>query len=204
LPLIPAILFSFILARNNFDWIQQGGNVHFIPPTRLYGYRTYGLCLFEQFGADRPFDGLNSEGLFVGMTGVHVDDFSPLPATSNGIPLDEFGIIRFVLERTSTTREAAAMFNGCRTVPHGVEPYVRIQYLIVDRDGECCIISGRYTSDIEKLDTDSFAALTNVPPLPGHAMSCDRLTKIQASILNIHSTEDAMDLLQQVSLESTV
>lgn len=193
-----------IIVGRNFDWIQQGGNVHFIPSARLYGGRTYGLCLFEQFGADRPFDGLNSEGLFVGMTGIHIDDFSSLPATSNGILFDEFGIIRFILERASTTREAVAIFNGCRTVPHGVEPYVRIQYLIVDRFGESCIISGKYTSAIEKLDTDSFMALTNVSPMPGSVVSCDRLTEIQATILDINSTKEAIGLLQRVSLESTV
>ena len=51
------ILNEQIIVGRNFDWIQLGGNVHFVPPMRQYGLMSYSLFLIEQFGSDRPLEG---------------------------------------------------------------------------------------------------------------------------------------------------
>ena len=54
------IIDGHVIVGRNFDWIHTGGNLHFIPPTRRYGLMTYGLCLIEKFGSDRPLEGMNT------------------------------------------------------------------------------------------------------------------------------------------------
>ena len=192
-----------IIVGRNYDWIQMGGNVHFVPPTRQYGLTAYGLCLVEQFGGDRPLDGMNSQGLFMGMTGIHAEDFSPKKHDNHPIQLDEFGAIRFVLERASTTRQAVAILDRAEIVPHGIEPYIRLQYVIIDQSGEFCIISGQEKTAIQKLDATTFATITNFPLSLRDTVVCDRFATLQRDVPTILTEDEAIALLESVSTELT-
>ncbi len=193
-----------IIVGRNFDWIQLGGNIHFLPPTRCYGLMTHGLCLIEQFGSDRPLEGINSQGLFIGMTGIHADDFPPRKPGNYALKLDEFGVIRFVLERASSTRQAIAILDQVQIVSHNIEPYVRLQYVIVDQDGEVCIIAGQEKTDLQKLDATSFAAITNFPLSLRDNAICDRFTTLQREVPRITNEQEALAVVEAVSHELTV
>ena len=96
-----------MVAARNHSWCQPGGNLHFIPSKRLYGKAVNAMILMDQWGQDRPFDGMNEHGLFIGCAGFP-DDLSPLGKQKpKPHGLDIFGIIRFVLERAKSTAEAA-------------------------------------------------------------------------------------------------
>ena len=198
------ILKGQIIVGRNFDWIQLGGNLHFIPPTRLYGLTTYGLCLIEQLGCDRPFEGINSQGLFIGMAGIHTDDFPARQHDNYPLQLDEFGAIRFVLERASTTQEAMAILDQVDIVDHGVEPHIRLQYLIVDQQGEVCIIAGQEKTPLMKLDAIPFAAITNFPLSLSGAILCDRFVRLQHDLPTLTDANEAIALIEAVSQQSTV
>ena len=90
------------LIGRNFDFIQHGGKIHFIPPTRSYGLKTYGVCLIEQMGLDRPYEGINEEGLFIGMNAVEDSKIK----SKNNISMNDMGLIKFVLERTKSVENA--------------------------------------------------------------------------------------------------
>ena len=198
------ILKGQIIVGRNFDWIQLGGNVHFAPPTRQYGLITYGLCLIEQLGCDRPLEGMNSQGLFMGITGIHAENFPPRKHDNYPIRLDEFGVIRFVLERASTTQQAVAILDQVEIVPHHIEPYVRLQYLIVDQHGEFCIIAGQEKTGLNKLGSETFAAITNFPLSLRDQVVCDRFAILQRDLPNIINEKEALALVAAVSNELTV
>lgn len=196
-----SILNEQVVVGRNFDWIQFGGNLHFLPSTRLYGITTYPLCLIEQLGIDRPFEGFNSQGLFMGMTGVHSDLFSQRQNTNIKIKFDEFGIIKFILERASTTQEAIEILDRVEVIPHGVEPYLRLQYFIVDSSGFFCIVSGQEEASIKHLGPQEFGILTNFPLSLKDKISCDRFSTIEHQISHIDDERKAMALIEQVSQE---
>lgn len=198
------ILNGQIVVGRNFDWIQLGGNVHVVPPTRVYGLTTYGLCLIEQLGSDRPFEGMNSKGLFMGMTGIHADNFSPKKQYDYPLKLDEFGAIRFVLERASTTQQAVAILDQAEIVPHKVEPYVRLQYLLVDQHGEFCVIAGQEQTALEKLDAATFTMITNFPLSLRDNVVCDRFATLQRDVPHLTNEQEAFTLVEAVSNELTV
>ncbi|ASC70183.1 hypothetical protein XM38_011130 [Halomicronema hongdechloris C2206] len=198
------ILDGQVIVGRNFDWIQLGDNLHFVPPTRLYGLTTYGLFLIEQFGSDRPLEGMNSQGLFMGMTGIHADNFSPRKHNDYPIRLDEFGAMRFVLERAATTPQAVAILDQAEIVPHGVEPYVRLQYFIVDRHGEFCVIAGQEQTVLKRLDAIPFAAITNFPLSLRDNVVCDRFATLQRALPSVIHVKEVMALVETVSTELTV
>ncbi|SVD90640.1 uncharacterized protein METZ01_LOCUS443494, partial [marine metagenome] len=66
-----------MVAARNHSWTQPGGNVHFIPAKRIYGKMANAMYLMDQWGQDRPFEGINEHGLFIGAAGFP-DDLSPL------------------------------------------------------------------------------------------------------------------------------
>ncbi len=195
------ILDGQIIVGRNFDWIQFGGNLHFIPPAHLYGLQTYGMCLIEQFGVDRPLEGFNSQGLFIGMTGVHTDLFSPQQSNNTKIKLDEFGAIKFVLERASTTQNAIEILEHIDIISHGIEPYIRLQYFIVDCYGAFCAIAGQEKTDIKQLDANEFAILTNFPLSLKDRVICERFSTIERGISHVDSEQKAMYLVEAVSQE---
>ena len=55
-----------MVAARNHSWTQPGGNVHFIPPQRIYGKMANAMYLMDQWGQDRPFEGINEHGVFIG------------------------------------------------------------------------------------------------------------------------------------------
>lgn len=195
------ILNKQVIIGRNFDWIQFGGNLHFLPSTRLYGLTTYPLCLIEQLGVDRPFEGFNSQGLFIGMTGVHSALFSPRQNSNIKYKFDEFGIIKFILERASTTQDAIEILDWADAMPHGVEPYIRLQYFIVDSSGIFCIVSGQERTGIKQLGPEEFGILTNFPLSLRNRIACDRFSAIERQISLIDDEGQAMTLIEQVSQE---
>ena len=54
-----------VVVGRNFDWIQKGGTMHFLPSYRSYGCQTSSICILEQMGVDRPYEGFNSHGVFI-------------------------------------------------------------------------------------------------------------------------------------------
>ncbi|MEO0759297.1 MAG: linear amide C-N hydrolase [Cyanobacteria bacterium J06648_16] len=193
-----------VIVGRNFDWIHTGGNLHFILPNRRYGRANHGLCLIEKFGSDRPLEGMNSQGLFIGTTGIHIDNFPARPKTHAPIQLDELGIIRFVLERASTTQQATAIFNQVEIVPHSIEPYIRMQYVVLDQTGEFCVIAGREQTDLSKLDTKTFVTVTNFPLSLKNQVACNRFETLRQQIPYINSCKEGLALLEAVSTELTV
>lgn len=198
------IINGHVVVGRNFDWIQLGGNIHFVMPTRQYGLTTYGLCVIEQVGSDRPFEGLNSQGLFMGMAGIHADDFPARRQSDAVIDLDELGAIRFVLERAATTRQAVAILDQAQILPHKIEPYVRLQYFIADQQGDVCIIAGQEKTAIQRLDATTFAAVTNFPLSLKGQIACDRFATLEQRLPTVTDKQAVIALVEAVSQQSTV
>ena len=93
---------------------QKCGTIHFIPPKRVYGSMSHGICLIEQLGTDRPFDGINDKGLFIGIAGLP-DNISRISNKRNSkLKINDLGIVKYVLERVSSVREALSIFKSSK------------------------------------------------------------------------------------------
>ncbi len=165
-----------IIVGRNFDFIQHGGALHFIPPTRSYGLPVPALFLIEQMGSDRPYEGVNASGLFIGVAAVN-DSPKEMAKKPN---MNDLGLIRFVLERAESTPEALELMAGFKLDYMQSRGYPPVHYLIVDKAGQAGIFEEGVYGEIFNLEKEKGIGLTNVSRA-GEG-SCWRREKIEESL----------------------
>jgi hypothetical protein len=192
-----------MLVGRNFDWVAQGGQIHFFPPTRVYGTATKGFCIIEQMGADRPYEGMNTEGLFVAMAPVLS---KPEKTNREGttFEMNDFGLIRFVLERASSSGEALLMAEKFKLDYMVGKGYPKIHYLFADAQGNVALYEEGVNSSVKKLGKAEWEAITGFSV--GNKQKCDRYDKIKLVLESkyVGNAEQAKNLLAQVRQNTTV
>jgi hypothetical protein len=149
-----------------------------------------------------PFDGMNEKGLAIGMAAVPAEEmpFDPQKKT-----LDELEVIREILDHAGTVDEAIEIL-GNYNIDMGNVP---IHYLIASAAGESALVEFYKAETIVfrndspwQVATNFLLASTNGNP-EGQCWRYDlinlRLQELEGRI----SSEDAMQLLQEVSQDST-
>ena len=207
-----------MVAARNHSWCQPGGNLHFIPSRRLYGKAANAMILMDQWGQDRPFDGMNEHGLFIGCSGFP-DDLSPLgKQKTKPHGLDIFGIIRFVLERAKSTAEALEILRatpisyhhdqGPGTVGHNI----RAHYLIADPTGHVVNWADDKNFFRRRLSVGKGFPITNFPlSAKGIAdsddyipMGGDRYDILKKGMKSVRGPRSAMQLLDKTQQPTTL
>ncbi len=192
-----------MIVGRNFDWWQSGGNLSFVPARQLYGTMGYAVCVLDQFGEDRPFEGVNQFGLFVGIAGFP-DDLSPLPTRkSKPLEMDELGIVRFVLERAESTKEALEIFNSLPVAYKRVRQNIRTHYLLADSSGNVATWGEKENERRRRLSVDRGFVLTNFP-LSAPIVNCWRYNEAVQRMGGVRGPRSAMKLLQRVKQRLTV
>jgi len=191
-----------MLAARNHSWTQPGGSVHFVPRRRLYGKMVHALYLMDQWGQDRPFEGINEHGVFIGAAGIP-DDLSPLGKQKRQPHgMDFCGIIRFVLERAKSTAEALEIF---RSVPISydleVEPgtvgyNVRNHFLIADPTGHAVNWADEKNCFTRRLSAGKGFHITN-SPFSFKAADCNRHPILKKGMPDVRGPASAMKLLEK-------
>ena len=193
-----------MVAARYHSWTQPGGNVHFIPPQRIYGKMANAMYLMDQWGQDRPFEGINEHGVFIGI----LDDLSPLGKKKRQPHgMDFCGIIRFVLERARSTAEALEIF---RSVPISydleVEPgtvghNIRNHFLIADPSGHTVNWADEKNCFTRRLSVGKGFHITNFP-LSFKAADCNRHPILKKGMTDVRGPASAMKLLESLNKPS--
>jgi hypothetical protein len=92
-----------ILVGRNFDWSGSDGKVAFYPATS----RTHGMMLISQDNTEMPYEGMNDQGLFVGISAV---PYSPTFYNVLMPTRKSLSMVKEVLSRASTIDEAIDVF----------------------------------------------------------------------------------------------
>jgi len=190
---------SGILVGRNFDWLQKGGTLHYIPPQRLYGSPTKGLFLMEQMGIDQPYEGVNETGLFIGCAITPID-LNPPPSdhdSDKALTMNELGAIRFVLERATTTQEAVEIMETINLKNSYLDYFLRLHFLIADSDGNLAFYQSGDKTLFKSIENGLGEAITNFPKSMNIG-NCWRYNMVYESFDEVKGMETALKLLEQV------
>ncbi len=144
-----------LLYGRNFDWQSSPALLLFTDPPD--GYASVSMVDIAYLGysgeqaagvddrplADRekllqapalPFDGLNEQGLAVGMAAVPPGDMAPDPGKPT---VDSLGVIREMLDQAATVEEAISILGRHNVDMTGGPP---LHYLIADRSGRAALV----------------------------------------------------------------
>ncbi len=189
-----------LIVGRNFDWSQLGGKIHFIPPYSSYGIMTYGICLIEQIGIDRPYEGINEKGLFVGMAAVENSQIHK----SKFIYMNNLGLIKFILERAGTVEEALSIAKKFKLYYMQDEGYPKVHYFFADVEGNVAIYEEDEYESKDQLNEGEWKAITNFSL--NNVLPCARFEKISEDLSDkkVVDLRSAAELLSQVKQDSTV
>lgn len=191
---------SGVLVGRNFDWLQLGGTIHYIPPQRMYGSQTKGLLLIEQMGIDMPYEGINDSGLFMGCAVTPIDLNPPLSNRDDTLKINELGAIRFVLERATTTQEAVRLLDTISIRNSYLELFIRLHFLIADAEGNIAFYQSGDKTIFKSLTNGEGDVITNFPRQLSIS-NCWRYNTVCQNINTVTSMETAMTLLGQIHQE---
>ena len=202
-----------IMGRN-FDFHDEPALVlHHRPPgayksvslvdISYLGFDRRHLSRLSQPGAKRalerasrlPFDGMNEKGLAVAMAAVPAARTPRLPDRTTG----SLGVMRLVLDRAATVREAIAIFRRTAIDFSGGPP---LHYLVADADGAGAVIEyvGGRVRVFERGSTP-YIAMTNFtlagggPPDRRYRTATAALAKARGAL----TTAATLDLLRRTA-----
>jgi predicted choloylglycine hydrolase len=188
---------SGVLVGRNFDWLQKGGTLHYIPSQRVYGSQTKQLFLIEQMGVDKPYEGINETGLFIGCAVTPIDLNPPKDDNSKALKMDELGAIRFVLERAATTQEAVNLMETMSLNNSYLDYFLRLHFLIADSDGNIAFYQSGDKTLCKSLEKGQGDAMTNFPKSLAIG-NCWRYNTVLRQLNSVRDMETAMKLLETV------
>ena len=154
-------------------------------------------------GADRPYEGMNTEGLFVAMAPV----FSQPEKTNRGkttFEMNDLGLIRFILERASSSGEALLIAEKFKLDYMAQKGYPKVHYLFADAQGNVAFYEEGVNSSIKKLDKTDWEAITNFSL--AKRQKCNRYNRIKMVLESkyVGNAEQAKNLLTQIRQNTTV
>jgi Linear amide C-N hydrolases, choloylglycine hydrolase family len=139
----------------NFDWEFSPALLLFTDPPDGYASVSMVDIAYLGFGGDLsqqvaglpleerrpllatpflPFDGMNEQGLAVGMAAVPPGDMRPDPGKET---IDSLGVIREMLDHARTVDEAVAILDRYNI---DMEGHVPLHYLVADRTGHAVLV----------------------------------------------------------------
>jgi hypothetical protein len=217
----------------NFDWQSSPAVLLFTDPPGGYASVSMVDIAYLGYSGDRaaglddrplaerrglllapalPFDGMNEQGLVVGMAAVDPGDMVPDPAKPT---IDSLGVIREMLDHAGTVEEAIAILGRYNVDMGGGPP---LHYLIADRSGKAALVEF-YKGKMLVLPNESpWLAATNflrsefgeslVPAARAQAAAgqCWRYDRIEQTLSEAQGCLDpdkARDLLGAVSQDTT-
>ena len=209
----------------NFDWTPCPGLLLFTSPPDGYSsvslvdpgflYSDGSKVPFNLEGAsleDRvrllvapamPCDGMNDQGLVVGMAAVP----DALPPYDRGKrDIHSLGLIREILDHAATLREALAVMDGFNVHMVGGPA---IHYLIADRFGHAAVVEFYLGQRVVLSRDDPWLAATNFllgplePNVEGQCWRYDRLGERLTAVGGSLDVSQAMALLKEVSVTGT-
>ena len=191
---------SSVLVGRNFDWLQKGGTLHYIPSQRLYGSPTQGLFLIEQMGVDKPYEGINETGLFIGCAATPIDLNPPMSDEESGkvLKMNELGAIRFVLERATTTEEAIKLMDTISLNNSYLDYFLRLHFLIADSEGNITFYQSGDKTLFKFLKKGQGDAITNFPKSVNIG-NCSRYNTVSKHVDEVDNMETALKLLEKVN-----
>jgi glutamine amidotransferase-like uncharacterized protein len=150
-----------------------------------------------------PFDGMNNQGLAVGMAAVPPGNVQPDPSKET---IGSLGVIRQMLDHASNVNEAVSVLSSYNVDTEGGPP---IHYLIADRSGRSVLVEF-YQGEMVVIPNEApWHAATNFlrASLGGSAQGqCWRYDKLTSELHETEgwlSTGQAMNLLAQVAQPGT-
>ena len=215
------------LYGRNFDWEYSPAVLLFTDPpdgyasvsmvdiAYLFGDLSGVATLDERPLEDRrrllwtphlPFDGMNEQGLVVGMASV---PWSSPPRDPSLPTVDDIELMRWMLDRARTVDEAVDVLRGANISWSGG---VTIHYLIADASGKSALVEyvqGKMVvlpaTEPWHLATNFYVSTASDGPVapPGSCPRYDRLVSTLRRAGGVLQVDQALDLLHQVSNERT-
>lgn len=208
----------------NFDWRYSPALLLFTDPTD--GYAAVSMVDIDYLGfggegakglldlplSERtalleapylPFDGMNETGLVVGMAAVPFGEMSRDPSKKT---MDSLLVMRVILDQASTVDEAVAILERYNIDWGGGPP---LHYLIADSSGGSVLVEFYEGEMVILPNQNPWQGATNFlqspvgPNLSGMCWRYDRLSQRLKEVGGELDPVDAMELLSEVSQEST-
>lgn len=186
-----------VLIGRNFDYHIDGGHIQFIPASK----RKNGIMIIQQRGRNWPYEGINDQGLFIGMAAVPNTSVKHYPLKSKSTSL---GIIRKALRKFSTVEEVIEFFKSRSIIFGRFFGAPMIHYMIVDKKGNSAIIE--FVDNELKVirKKGKYQAMTNFyQSKVDKETTCERFQYIDRLLSDsrINDQEDVMKTLEKVSAE---
>jgi len=150
-----------------------------------------------------PFDGMNERGLVISMAAVSPGDMQPDPDKET---TGSLRIIRKMLDRASNVDEALAIMQSYNIDMTGGPP---LHYLIADASGRSVLVEFYQGEMVVTPNETAWHLATNFvrasvdDPADGNCWRYDEVSQRLADAKGQLSTQDAIDLLADVSQEIT-
>jgi len=150
-----------------------------------------------------PFDGLNEEGLAIGMAAVPE---SPTPSDPNNKSVGSLGVMRMILDHAATVEDALTIMRDANIIWNGGP---QLHYLIADASGEAALVEFVAGEMVVLFNANPWHQATNflISNTSGSADGvCHRYDVITESLQDKQgdlSLGEAMELLGDVSQSST-
>lgn len=122
-----------VMAGRNLDWKFDDGDVWVQPPEK----NKYGIIIFEQYGNNLPFEGMNSEGLFAGQSAVPKIE---LPVSFDKPLVRSLKIIKIILEECASVDEALKIFSKYNIIFGTLLGYPQVHFMVADKTGNSAIV----------------------------------------------------------------
>ena len=161
-----------LIIGRNFDWFDMGGRVHIQSANRSYGLKTNGIIYIEQMGDDRPYDGMNDKGLFVGMAAVMNTEIK------DGFKdMDSLGLVKYILERATNVEQALEIAKSHKLYYMEDKHYPKLHYMFVDKNSNVVIYEEDKIEKCVKLNANEGEVITNFACY--NMLPCDRNEKVK-------------------------
>jgi len=213
-----------VLYGRNFDWEFSPALLLFTDPPDGYASASMVDIAYLGFGGTKagtltdlplaerrpllrapflPFDGLNEQGLAVGMAAVPPGDMRPDPGKET---IGSLMVMRKILDQARDVREALAILQGYNVDMGGGPP---VHYLIADPSGRAVLVEF-YQGELVVISNEqpwhlatNFLRSSAGESAEGECWRYDRLSRRLAEAQGQMATPDAIDLLAEVSQGST-
>lgn len=191
---------SEVLVGRNFDWDAIHGQINFIPPQ----HTEYGMVLISLDNAHMPYEGMNTQGLFIAIAAV------PSAKTKINIlkPIRKsLEMIEEVLKKSSNIDEAIVQFEKYSIAFGEFLGNPLIHFKIVQKDGKSVVI--------EFIDNKMVTIEDNVKIMTNHYLSNKtiksenhssntRYETIYQHIEQFHTIDDVFKILNNTRQNNTI
>ncbi|WP_448384787.1 linear amide C-N hydrolase [Fervidobacterium sp.] len=192
-----------IIVGKNSDLDSPQGLLWFIPPRG----EKHGMVLLEQLGVAMPYEGINSNGLYVAVAAVPFSWNVPNILRPTRISLQ---IVREILENSNDVHSAIELFKKRSIVFGTLFGNPMVHYFLADKFGNTAVVelvnNQLHVIEGENVLTNHYLSVDSIKP--DNPTSLSRYKKAKVLIENSKGTEltpmDILSILESVKQTSTV